>query len=164
MQTENRPVPGVYQRILRGVHKRIDFPFEYHNAVAIAEPLANMMLECVTREYDIVVPVPASSQRSRQRGYNQAILLGKCMSRKRDVLYVETLGRFGHSRQVGASRKERLTQLKGNIYVRTPSFVRGQRILLVDDVVTTDTTLHECGKVLKESGARSVAAAVVAKH
>ncbi len=137
---------------------------KYNNAVAVVDPLAETVIPFIDAKYDLIVPIPSSARRFRQRGYNQAALLGKVIGRQLDTPCSEVLGRFGHSRQVGADRRERLTQLKGMFYVRKSSLIYGQRVLLIDDVVTTGTTINECATALKTAGARSVSAAVIAKH
>ncbi|PSO43717.1 hypothetical protein BRC20_00395 [Candidatus Saccharibacteria bacterium QS_8_54_8] len=153
-------IAGYYE----GYTKELVFRLKYHNGVSAAASLAALMEECLRRDCDVIVPVPASSRRFRQRGYNQAVLLSKHLSRQHGAPHVEALGRVGQSRQVGVDRKSRLTQLQGDIYARKERLVRGQRVLLVDDVLTTGTTLHECAAALKRAGARSVDAVVAAKH
>lgn len=139
---------------------------KYDNATDLARPLAQLVAARIRPEQvpDVIVPVPSSSQRFRQRGYNPAALLSKEVARQLQVPRVEALGRLGQSRQVGAARRQRISQLAGAYYVRRPQDVIGKRILLIDDVITTGSTLHECAGVLLRSGAKTITAAVVAKH
>jgi predicted amidophosphoribosyltransferase len=58
--------------------------------------------------------------------------------------------------QTSLSRKERLTNLRRAFKVDDPSLIAGQRILLIDDVYTTGTTLHECAKTLRKAGSGPV--------
>lgn len=99
---------------------------KYKNVVAAADPLANALLVEAGYEYDLILPVPSSTKRFRQRGYNQSVLIGRTLSKHMGIPYHEALGRFGDTRQVGANRKERLTQLEGMFYVRKPAHVHGQ--------------------------------------
>ena len=138
---------------------------KYNQAQTAAPLLVQIVLPHIPMGgFDIVTGVPASTRRFRQRGYNQAALLAKAVACARNLPYIETLGRTGHSRQVGTSRLQRWQQLQGAFYVRSPRLINGTRILIVDDVVTTGATLSECAKILKKAGARSVWSAAIAKH
>lgn len=164
MQTNYQRISRVYRELFEDSIKELISRLKYKNVVAAADPLANALLVEAGYEYDLILPVPSSTKRFRQRGYNQSVLIRRTLSKHMGIPYHEALGRFGDTRQVGANRKERLTQLEGMFYVRKPAHVHGQRILLVDDVVTTGTTIHECAATLKAAGACSISAAVVAKH
>lgn len=148
-----------------GVSKDLISRLKYQHNVAAAITCADLLVPLVPPHYfDVVVSVPAVSSRLRQRGYNQAELIAKALARRLDLPYVGVLGRFGQSRQVGKPRRQRLEQVSGTIYTHKPYVTAGQRVLLVDDVVTTGATLNECGCVLKQTGTKRVWAAVVAKH
>jgi predicted amidophosphoribosyltransferase len=73
------------------------------------------------------------------------------------------LTRHGQTRQVGATRAQRLQQVTGSYQLRNQVDVQGARILLVDDLVTTGATLGEAAKILREAGAKTVDAIVVAQ-
>lgn len=108
----------------------------------------------------VVVPVPTAASRIRQRGYDQAVLLAKELARLRGFLYATPLLRLADIRQLGVGRLARTAQAHNMFAVR--SDVRGKHLLIVDDVCTTGATLRAAAKVLKEAGAASVQAAVVA--
>lgn len=112
----------------------------------------------------LVVPVPTASSRIRQRGYDQSKLLAKELAGLRSLTYQPLLGRRSSTRQVGASRQQRMRQAKQAFYVLTPEQCRGKDILLVDDVVTSGATLSATAQLLREAGAVSVNAAVVARQ
>lgn len=106
----------------------------------------------------IVTNVPTANTRVRVRGYDQSKLIAKCLAKRRGWQYVEVLERLGSSRQVGSSRKKRLSQLESAF--RPTKSVKGAHILLIDDVVTTGATLGAASKTLKAAGAKIVDAAV----
>ncbi|TAE21888.1 MAG: ComF family protein [Candidatus Kapaibacterium sp.] len=120
--------------------------------------------------YDALVPVPLHSARARERGYNQAEMLcngvasamahGSVICRETNVIRRRnyTLS------QTFLNAKERATNLH-NVIVRGKEAerIRGKRVLLVDDVCTTGTTLHYCALALKEAGAAHVDALALAK-
>ena len=111
---------------------------------------------------DVVVPVPISSQRRRERGYNQAELLGvEILPIVRGVLRTDILDRHNRPAQQRLNAADRATNLTGAMTAR--GRVDGQRVLLVDDVATTGATLSACADVLSGAGARDVRALVFAR-
>ena len=128
----------------------------------IAEALDDSRL--ASRRFDLVVPVPLHPARKRERGFNQAELLAREMSRSRGL----SLGTCSivsatppHKRSSIVS--ERMENLKGAFRLRRGCDVQGLRMLLVDDVLTTGSTLSECASVLKKAGAHSVHAVTAAR-
>lgn len=94
-----------------------------------------------------IVPVPTATSRARQRGYDQAKLLARELSRQSGLRYLDCLVRHGRTSQHGANRSERLQQLQGSFRIKR--YVRNKQILLVDDVITTGATLEVAAKVLQ---------------
>jgi len=111
--------------------------------------------------FDLVTWVPISPSRHRERGYNQAELIGRQVARRLGLPAVGTLGRTGSLHQTGAGRAARLAQVSGAFY--STRRLGGQRVLLVDDVVTTGATVDECARVLLAAGASEVWVVAVAR-
>ena len=138
------------------------------------EPLgawfAARLKEIVVRERDflqadLVVPVPLHRDRERHRGYNQAALLSNPLAKQlrlphRALLLMRTRPR--PNKQV-LSLAERWKSVRGAFATRPGSQVDNQRVLLVDDVMTTGATLDACARTLLESGAKSVVGLTVAR-
>jgi ComF family protein len=105
--------------------------------------------------YDIVIPVPLHRTRLRWRGFNQAALLGAALARRLNCsLDVVTLARVrATASQTERDRAQRTRNVRDAFAVRRPSRVAGQRVLLVDDVMTTGATADECARVLRAAGA-----------
>jgi ComF family protein len=108
--------------------------------------------------YDVVIPVPLHRSRLRWRGFNQAALLGAALARRLNCpLDVATLARVRSTApQTARDRAQRTRNVRDAFAVRRPSRVAGQRVLLVDDVMTTGATADECARVLRAAGARRI--------
>jgi len=115
-------------------------------------------------KFDLLVPVPLHPARKRERGFNQAELLGLELQRVAGIRCHSVLQRTRYTTtQTQFDRSERMENLRGAFRLRRRSDVRGLRMLLVDDVLTTGSTLSECASVLKKAGAASVFAATAAR-
>ena len=120
-----------------------------------------------TDDVDVVVPIPLSRRRAVERGFNQAEQIARVVARKR-TLPLETRalekrrerGEREPQSRLSAARRRRLDAAA--FRAREP-LVWGRRILLVDDVVTTGSTLRAASKALLAAGARDVRVAVVAR-
>jgi ComF family protein len=124
----------------------------------------NSALTGPVAEDTALVPVPVHPSRRRERGYNQSELLAARLARlrglrmERDVLL--KIRKTGS--QTWLEREERMENVIGSFGLRRSERLSGRRVLLIDDVVTTGSTLKECTRVLMESGAMEVSACVVA--
>lgn len=106
-----------------------------------------------------VVPVPLHKERLRSRGFNQAAVIGRAMSRALAVPFDEvSLVRVTSSEKhrTGLDAKGRRDSVAKAFVVRYPRLVEGEDILLVDDVFTTGATVEACEGALTEAGAKSV--------
>lgn len=109
-------------------------------------------------QFDLMVPVPLSSTRLRERGYNQARLLGEGMAREFSVpLSVNNLIRRRHTQQQTLlDEKERWTNIEGAFTIKHSEALAHKNILIIDDLLTTGATASEAARVLKEAGAGTV--------
>jgi ComF family protein len=116
------------------------------------------------RRFDIIVPVPLHPTRQRERGFNQASLLAESLSAQISTPSQPVLERIRYTTtQTALDRAERMENLHNAFRLRKNADVRGLRVLLIDDVLTTGSTLSECARVLKRAGATSVHAATAAR-
>ncbi len=105
----------------------------------------------------ILMPVPLHAKRKRWRGFNQSEILAKTLAKKFHVKYGDFLVRKLETKtQVGLSREDRKKNIRDAFELNAGTKVRGQNIILVDDVYTSGATMGECAKVLKKAGAKSV--------
>lgn len=143
--------------------------YKYGYRVHLRRPLALLAMEHLTPFVlsvapHVIVPVPLHRSRLRERGFNQALLMGSIMARKWNLpLLRDTLRRIRPTApQVTLSARERTTNVRGAFAVSDPVGIGGRRVLLLDDVATTGSTVAECARVLKGAGADAVFVATVA--
>ena len=133
---------------------------KFHNKKYLANTLGAFIVTKVIesgKKYDIVIPVPLHENKLKERGYNQSELL--CDGLKALGYNVRTdilIKKKDTPQQVGLEREQRLKNLKGVFKVLHRKDVSGKVVLLVDDVITTGTTLDECAQSLINAGASKV--------
>lgn len=159
---------GAYDGVLRhAIHQ-----FKYRDRPQLAVPLG-LLLAAYAREqapalsglrFDALLPVPMHPVRQRGRGYNQSARLAQVTCRELGLpLSTDALVRIRPTRpQVGLSAEARRTNLRGAFAVRQTELVAGKTLLLIDDVVTSGSSLYECGVTLKAAGAAAVYALTLA--
>ncbi|MEF9971259.1 MAG: phosphoribosyltransferase family protein [Oscillospiraceae bacterium] len=143
--------------------------FKFNDASAYADIYGELIADCVRENlagrYDIITWVPLSAKRLKKRGYDQAMLLALSAALKMNDVAVELL--IKHTdvpAQSGVGSEERRRANISGVYkVRDEDLVRGKRILLIDDIITTGATLSECAKTLKLSGAEEIICATLAQ-
>jgi ComF family protein len=151
---------GSYEATLRGlIHL-----FKYNQVRPLAKPLGALLARAIPREhrFDVIVPMPLHWKKRWSRGYNQSELLAKEIAR-RWGLPVERIVRRTKATapQAGLSNSKRRLNVRGAFAARQS--VKGLRVLLIDDVLTTGATASACARVLKRAGASHVAVAAVAR-
>jgi len=116
-------------------------------------------------ETDLIMPVPLHSARLRTREFNQSLLLADQVARHltRPVSANNLIRKVATDPQTTLSRQARMRNLRKAFAVRKPHEIVDRRILLIDDVFTTGTTVNECAKTLKKAGAASVTVLTLAR-
>lgn len=113
-----------------------------------------------------IVPVPLHPLRLRERGFNQAAVIAKVVAREMGIpLDSRTVIRIKHTdrHRAGMDEVARMKSVARAFAVTRPERIRGETILLVDDVFTTGATLNACSRVLVEAGAKAVYGFTVAR-
>lgn len=140
---------------------------KYGGQRALAEPLGDRLVEVVRKlpPADAIVPLPLHPRRERHRGYNQASLLARALGERVGLPVVDAVKRIKDTKdQVHLNRRERMANVKGAFACVAPDEVRDRRLLLVDDVCTTGSTLLACAEPLFGAKAQSVWGVVVARQ
>jgi competence protein ComFC len=153
-----------------GIVRRVILDFKYGRQIHLRHLVASWLFAALeddrlrAREFDLIIPVPLHPARERERGFNQAALLAELLSAHMSIQARPVLERIRYTTtQTAFDRAERMENLRGAFRLRKNTDVRQLRILLIDDVLTTGSTLSECARVLRRGGARSVHAATAAR-
>jgi ComF family protein len=144
----------------QGLSKELIQRLKFGRTPAAAEHIAVALASLVPAGDYLLVPVRTSLSRARQRGYDQSVLITRLLAKYCDLTIADVLVHATNIRQLGAKRQERLRQLQGVYRVSRPDRIKGQYLILVDDVMTTGATLDAAGTVLLQAGARSVSGLV----
>ena len=142
--------------------------YKFGNLTAYAAEYTDLLLKCLDESAiscDSITWVPLSRKRLRRRGYDQARLLAEEISFRSGVPCEPMLRKLrnnpAQSRTGNAAKRK--ANVAGLYACPDEALVKGKRVLLVDDIVTTGATLSECASVLIRSGAAQVCAVTVAR-
>ena len=143
-----------------GVLKEAIHKFKFNGKKALASSLGRFLVSYLQygdiplKDMDMVIPIPLSGKREKQRGYNQSKLLAAEISRHYPICLDDiSLKKRDVTPQFELSRKDRLQNVKGAFH---SSPLSGKTVLLVDDIYTTGATVREASKALKAAGAKYV--------
>jgi ComF family protein len=159
---------GEYEGVVRGLIHLL----KYDSVQPAARVLGGLLADAIrhlTLEDDcrpLLVPVPLHASKRRERGFNQSERIARAalkhLGSRVEMAAVLKRHRATHS-QVGLTREERIANMRDAFRVVDPARVKGRTVIVVDDVMTTGTTVSECARVLKKAGAERVFAATVAR-
>jgi ComF family protein len=155
-----------YEGTARELIHRFKFNRAFRLAATVSSPLcAELFSQPSAREADVIAPVPLHWRRNYERGFNQSYLIaleiGRALSKPVDA---NLLARRRHTKpQYALTAAERNDNIKGAFAVRRPETLEGKIVVLVDDIVTTGSTVSEAAKTLKKAGAKKVIVAAAAR-
>lgn len=141
--------------------------YKFRNALSYAEPYGRFLAMRILQmniEFDQLSWVPVSFWRRFSRGYDQVLLIAQSVAKELDVPLVRTLKKVRHNpAQSGISDpSQRKANVIGAYSVRPDADIANKTIILIDDVITTGSTVSECAKTLLTAGAKEVYCAAVA--
>jgi ComF family protein len=150
-----------------GVARKIAVKFKFRDHTHLAKPLAKLMINAAPElvvKADIITPVPLHFRRRISRKYNQAGLLALNIAKISGIKYQPLLMQRTRAtkRQTSLNRQQRQENVE-NAFTCSVADLKGKTILLIDDVMTTGSTLNECAKALKAQGAQRVYGLVFAR-
>lgn len=149
--------------------KKLILDFKFFDHIENKKLLSNWMIfagkDIFDAGVDLIIPIPLHHLRLFKRKYNQSAILSAEISKMTNIKadYKSFIKIKSTQPQSECSGKKRITNIKKAFLVKFPENIKGKRILLIDDVYTTGSTLRECAKELKKAGAKSVDALTIAK-
>ena len=157
--------PLAYRDQVRDSIRRYKFKGRQGYHKTYGRLVAQCVHDHLAGRYDLITWVPLSDKRKKERGYDQAFLLSSAAALELDDVAVETLRKVVNvAPQSGTgSAEQRRANISGAFECADEELVRGRRILLIDDIITTGATVSECARVLGLAGAESVVCAAVAR-
>lgn len=154
----------------RGIVQHLLHQLKYNNHPEVGVRLGQLFgkelsLSGFEREFDLILPVPLHSSRQRQRGYNQSSMLASGLSAAMNIQWDESISIRMQSTvtQTNKNRIERWENVKDVFSVQSLTDLKGKRILLVDDVITTGATIEACGQHLISCGCSELSIACLAE-
>ena len=158
-------VSALYYRgsVRKSIHR-----YKFRGMSAYANVYGKLLADCIRENpdinYNIISWVPLSSKRKRSRGYDQAMLLALATALELGDVAVETLKkqRDVQAQSELSGKEERSANISGAYEISDPELIAGKCVLLIDDVVTTGSTLSECARILLSAGASRVVCASLA--
>jgi ComF family protein len=154
---------GPFDGWLRGAVVQFKYHGEWARAAHLGEPLAAAVAQL--QRADALIPVPLHSSRLRQRGFNQSLLLAQQVGGLLEIEVKEPLIRTRRTdAQVSLGAEQRIANVAGAFAVQPHILVVGLSVVLIDDVITTGSTLSACAEALISAGASSVKAASLARE
>ena len=138
--------------------------FKYGRIQTLAGPLGRLLAQALPRDqsFDLIVPMPLHWRKRWRRGFNQSALLARQIARRTSVPVRNVLRRVRHTAaQAGLTNAKRRLNVSGAFRARMR--LDGQRVLLIDDVMTTGATAASCARAIKLAGASHVTLLTLAR-
>lgn len=154
-----------------GIIKKRLVKYKFNEKVYIYKAFVNFMLKnkkvcCFLKNYDIIMPVPIHRNRKIERGYNQSSLIGKKLSKQfNNLKYIDNvlLKKINNKPQSTKSKEDRKKDVIGVYFLKNQDKIYNKKILLLDDIYTTGSTVNECCRVLKQANVKLVDVITIAK-
>lgn len=166
MNFENLIYIFKYEGIIRKLildYKFNEKPYIYVSFVNFI--LKNKKIFEILKSYDTIIPVPISRKRMKERGYNQSLLIAKKLSEDLNIqLQTNCLFKTKNIVEQSKLNKEQREKNIQNVYeLKNEQIINNKKILLIDDIYTTGSTVNECSKMLRKAQPRKVDVLVLAK-
>ena len=144
--------------------------YKYNNALFLSQTFGALFSEQLAtnnqyKEIDLIIAMPLHADRIKERGFNQSLEVAKTMAKQLSIPLVKPscMGIKNTAPQGSLPLKARLKNMRGAFQINMRNNIKGKRIAIVDDVMTTGASLNELAKILKKAGATHVECWVVAR-
>ena len=117
------------------------------------------------KKYDKIIPVPISKKRNKERGYNQSMLISEEIANKTNLELVNNclIKTKNIIEQSKLNKEDRQQNIQGVYSLQNERLITNKKILLVDDIYTTGSTVNECCKILQQANPKTIGVLVLAK-
>ncbi len=140
--------------------KNVMLPFKHASQLKYQKIMSRAMINCLkdlNLDVDIVMPVPLAYKRLFKRGYNQATLLAKPIAKHFNaILDVDSIARKYKPDMGHKTTKQRRENIRGVFKIKNADKLKGKKVLIVDDVMTSGATFDELNRVLRHTGVSAV--------
>lgn len=136
--------------------------FKYEQQLQYQRLLAETLMQLRLPKIQAIVPMPISNLRLAERGYNQSLIIAKILAQQLNIPVWQPISRTAQHAQKGLTRLERIENIEQQFEICTRSKLRYRRVLMLDDVVTTGSSLHALKQKLEELGCQNIYAACLA--
>lgn len=161
---DSKDIDWVYYSLMYNRKMReIVTQYKFHKKSYLYKPLGKLMIDTINlhnlkEEIDLLVYVPIHGRKEAIRGYNQCELLGNFISKELNIpISHNNFYKIKNTKsQNKLDKSHRLDNLKDSFGLKDSRGIEDRRILLLDDIITTGSTMIECGGVLKKAGAKNI--------
>ena len=154
----------------QGMIRKIILNYKFNDKSYLYQTIVNFLLKNkkffqILKSYDTIIPVPISKKRRKERGYNQSELIAREIAKRIGVGYQnQCLIKVKNIvEQSKLNKEERQKNIQGVYELQQPHKLRDKKILLIDDIYTTGSTVNECSKVLREAKPKKIGVLTIAK-
>ena len=153
-----------------GIIRRMILNYKFNEKSYLYITFVNFLLKNekffkILKSYDTIIPVPISSERKNERGYNQSELLAKELAKKLNIECVKNclIKNKNIIEQSKLTKVERQKNIQGVYILKNKEKLINKKLLLIDDIFTTGSTVNECCKILKQANPRKIDIFTIAK-
>lgn len=141
---------------------RIIQKYKYEQDLHYQTLLAQSLLAFSFSKVQAIVPMPISNERLAERGYNQMLIIAKLMSKQLGIPVWQPVIRGAQHAQKGLSRVERMATIETQFQIIRTQRRKFKKILIIDDVVTTGSSMHALAQALEKLGCQQIEMACIA--
>lgn len=150
--------------------RKIILDYKFHEKPYLFSTFVNFLLKEKKifeniKNYDKIIPVPISKERQKERGYNQSLLIAKEISKQINLELLNNclIKTKNIVEQSKLNKEQRERNIKDVYELKNKQLIKAERILLIDDIYTTGSTVNECSKILREGNPKKIGVLTIAK-
>ena len=141
---------------------RVILTYKYEQQLQYQNLLAHSLLNLRLPKVQAIVPMPISTQRLADRGYNQMLIIAKIMAKELNIPVWQPINREAQHSQKGLNRIERIENIENQFQIISTERRKYKKVLIIDDVVTTGSSIHALIQALNKLGCQQIYSACIA--